>query len=261
MTSTSMTVGAGRPPCGLAYLFTSATAAEVVSSTDGVAVLQRGIHPLVVNAELSAPTAAPQSCPPAATRRRPRRSPVPAGPGCATRSPLVAVRRNSSASDKHPPIELVPRQGLRVTRPEHSTVHEGEGRGVSLGGRLVAQQGRKRHGGVRHEWMTSSHFSVCSSGVQPPGSQGFEIERKRAPGVRLQRIADRTCARTPPTRGAWSLSKFISCVTVLQNQRRPIEPFGPAGRPPVTLLTFDRCRRLLVTLGRLPGQIPASVCV
>ena len=36
MTSTSMTVGAGRPPCGLAYLLTSATAAEVVSSTDGV---------------------------------------------------------------------------------------------------------------------------------------------------------------------------------------------------------------------------------
>ena len=31
-----MTVGAGRPPCGWAYLLTSATAAEVVSSTAGV---------------------------------------------------------------------------------------------------------------------------------------------------------------------------------------------------------------------------------
>ena len=34
-TSTSMTDGAGRPPCGLAYLFTSATAADVVSSIEG----------------------------------------------------------------------------------------------------------------------------------------------------------------------------------------------------------------------------------
>ena len=35
ITSTSMTVGAGRPRCAVAYLLTSPTTAEVVSTTEG----------------------------------------------------------------------------------------------------------------------------------------------------------------------------------------------------------------------------------
>ena len=153
--STSMTAGAGRPPCGRAYLLTSATTADVVRTTLGALSLQHGGHPLIVGAELRHRQRHRDEAGLHRPRRRRRCS---RGPGARGWPPDHRLTRIGATPRRgqHPAMQLGPRQALRVARAEHSGVHERVGDGVALRGGLVAE-------GVRESTSRRSPYGVTSS--------------------------------------------------------------------------------------------------